>query len=106
MATRSGGVRSQAWFYKQLNEEVLVNSAPVGEAVWSGLAHLLEVSEAHVRQAIAEEWLGVRNRRMSARVEGIAGSLDLLNESDFRLVAEIVERLPKEDPFGFDHEGP
>ena len=84
MSLRAGGVRSQAWFHKQLNEKELVNSAPVGEDVWAGLAGLLDVSESRIRQAIAEEWLGVVQRQTSTRVASIAHALDMLERGRLR----------------------
>lgn len=102
MSLRSGGVRSQAWFHKQLNEKELVNSAPVGEEVWAGLAGLLDVPESRIRQAIAEEWLGVVQKQTSTRVASIAHALDMLSEADFELVSQLIARLPEEEIFGFD----
>lgn len=99
LSIKSGGVRSQAWFHKQLNLPPRVNSVPVGEDVWFGLADLLGVSVGRVCELIAEEWLGVRHGPVSPRAAVIGPDLVHLYEEDFQLLRQMAIRLPKEDPF-------
>jgi hypothetical protein len=101
LSEESEGVRSQAWFHKQLNGPALQNAVPVGDDVLFGLANLLRVSEARVRELIAEEWLGVQQRPLSRRAEEINSDLVSLSEENFQLIRQLAGRLPKEDPFDF-----
>jgi hypothetical protein len=99
LSEESGGVRSQAWFHKQLNGPALQNAVPVGDDVLFGLAKLLMVSDTRVRELIAEEWLGVKQRPLSRRAEEINSDLLLLSEKDYQAIRQLAGRLPKEDPF-------
>lgn len=106
LSDESGGVRSQAWFHKQLNGPALQNAVPVGDNVLFGLSNLIMVSDTRVRELIAEEWLGVKQRPLSRRAEEISSDLHALYEKDYQAIRQLAGSLPKEprEPI-FDFEG-
>jgi hypothetical protein len=96
MAARSSDARSSAWFNKLLNwSHPWVNSPPTRDT-FSRLADLLETSEEHVREMIAEEWYGVKSSEVSPRVRRLSARIDELSDEDAELLERFLNRFHQE----------
>ena len=94
LVRESSRVRSTAWFHKLLNSDDPWAVSPPNRADAEAFSAMMAGrSPEYVLAMIAEEWFGIVRSEDSARVRGIAPDLDRLNESDFRLVRQIVTRL-------------
>lgn len=94
LVNRSGEARSSSWFNNLLNapRSPWVVAPPDPEA-WPGLARLLDVSEPHLREAIAQEWYGVGDDSFSTDARRLAEAVEALDEGDRSMVAAFAQRL-------------
>lgn len=91
------GVRSSAWFHKQLNGPPRTNTPPA-EADWKGFARLLGLEELRVRELIVEEWFELERgeRSLPDDVFALAQRLDDMRTktpNDYELITRLIKRI-------------
>jgi hypothetical protein len=103
LATRSDEARSTAWFNNLVNNRDPWYVSPPPKKVWPGLAKLFRSDVGHVRKLIAQEWFQTEtaSSTVSPRILGLATTLELLSEDDFKLIGKIARRLANEFEFDF-----
>lgn len=93
LSARSDEARSTAWFNNLVNSDDPWAVAPPSDRTWPGLAQLLSITEAHVRELITAEWFGVK---VSVVPDDTRAFVDLatdLPQGDVKLLTAIARRL-------------
>ncbi|GGW79571.1 hypothetical protein GCM10010383_03950 [Streptomyces lomondensis] len=85
-------VRKASWWSRitRFDESV---QPPVYDEEIAGIAKLFGTTREQVRAMIAEEWLGVAPEKVSSRVKRIMPQVDALEDADFKMVEQLVNRL-------------
>lgn len=90
LEARCNRARSTAWFNNVVNGRPV---SPPTDSTLADLAALLETTERHVAEMVAEEWYGVMVTDHSPRVRALAPRLDALSKDDAALVEQLIQRL-------------
>ena len=93
LSVRSDEARSTAWFNNLVNSDDPWAVAPPSDRTWPGLAQLLGITEAHLRELIAAEWFGVKASVIPGDTRTFVDLAADLPPRDVELLTAIARRL-------------